>query len=123
MSGAILVNLALGDYLAPAGRQGVVIMRYRLLGRHSGLRVSELALGILKRDQHWQMSNAEAKRLEPRFARAGKPARRETDQVPRRREHTSRAFYDKAAPLSFVTRGLDPTTFTHLGALVAARGN
>src|SRR5262249_669564 len=26
---------------------------------------------ILKRDQHWQMSNAEAKRLEPRFAEAG----------------------------------------------------
>jgi hypothetical protein len=42
---------------------------------------------ILKRDQHWQMSNAEAKRLEPRFAEAGEPARRETDQVPRRREH------------------------------------
>ena len=34
---------------------------------------------ILKRDQHWQMSNAEAKRLEPRFAEAGEPARRETD--------------------------------------------
>jgi len=28
---------------------------------------------ILKRDQHWQMSNAEAKRLEPRFAEAGDP--------------------------------------------------
>jgi hypothetical protein len=33
------------------------------------------------------MSNAEAERLEPRFAEAGEPARRETDQVPRRREH------------------------------------
>ena len=42
---------------------------------------------ILKRDQDWQMSNAEAKRLEAGFAQAGEPARRETDQVPRRREH------------------------------------
>jgi hypothetical protein len=33
------------------------------------------------------MSNAEAKRLEPRFAEAGEPARREADQMPGRREH------------------------------------
>jgi hypothetical protein len=33
------------------------------------------------------MADAEAKRLEPRFAEAGEPARRETDQVPRCREH------------------------------------
>jgi hypothetical protein len=42
---------------------------------------------ILKRDQDRQMSNAEAKRLEAGFAQAGESARRETDQVPRRREH------------------------------------
>ena len=34
---------------------------------------------ILKRDQHWQMTDAEAKRLELRFAKAGEPARRVTD--------------------------------------------
>ena len=39
---------------------------------------------ILKCDQHRQMSNAEAKRLKPRFAEAGEPPRCETDQVPRR---------------------------------------
>jgi hypothetical protein len=42
---------------------------------------------IPKCDQHRQMSNAEAKRLEPRFAKAGEPTRRETDQVSRRRKH------------------------------------
>jgi hypothetical protein len=51
----------------------------------------EITLGacpaILKRDQHGQMSNAEAKRLEAGFAQAAEPARSETDQVPRRREH------------------------------------
>src|SRR4029077_5409431 len=42
---------------------------------------------IPKRDQHWQMADAEAKRLESRFAKAGETARRQANQVPRRREH------------------------------------
>src|SRR3546814_14434311 len=33
------------------------------------------------------MDNAKDKRLEPRFAEAGETARRETDQMPGRREH------------------------------------
>jgi len=42
---------------------------------------------ILKRDQHRQMSDAKTKRLEPRFAEAGEPARGETDQMSGRRKH------------------------------------
>ena len=42
---------------------------------------------VPKRDQHWQVSNAEAKRLEAGFAQAGEPTRRETDQMPRRRKN------------------------------------
>src|SRR3546814_4265926 len=41
---------------------------------------------IMQRDQHGQMSNAKAKRLESRFAEAGETPRRQTDQMPGRRE-------------------------------------
>src|SRR5262249_49851828 len=42
---------------------------------------------VPKRNQHWQVSNAEAKRLKPGFAQASKPTRRETDQVAWRRKY------------------------------------
>ena len=42
---------------------------------------------ILKRDQHRQMSNAEAEWLEARLAQSGEAARGETDQMSRRGQH------------------------------------
>jgi hypothetical protein len=42
---------------------------------------------VLKRNQHRQVADAEAQRLQTRLAQAGKASRCEADQVPRRREH------------------------------------
>jgi hypothetical protein len=43
------------------------------------------SLAILKRDQHRQVADTEAKRLEAGLAQADERPRRQADQMPRRR--------------------------------------